>query len=85
MLFFSRSRADLGLTLIVAALLALLTLVLFKLDDDVQLVSTRSLSHPLSRSLSAHFCVRVCMCACVVSVSGLMVVHRVVFGRRVTV
>jgi len=40
MLFFSRSRADLGLTLIVSATLALLTLVLFKLDDDVQLVSS---------------------------------------------
>ena len=38
MLFFSRSRADLGLTLIVSATLALLTLVLFKLDDDVQLL-----------------------------------------------
>lgn len=37
-LFFSRSRADLGLTLILAAFLALLTLVLFKLDDDVQLL-----------------------------------------------
>ena len=37
-LFFSRSRSDLGLTLIFAAGLSLLTVVLFKLDDDVQLV-----------------------------------------------
>lgn len=62
MLFFSRSRADLGLTLIIAALLALLTLVLFKLDDDVQLVSIPPL--PLCRFLSHSLlvCVSVCVC-----------------------
>ncbi|EKX40738.1 hypothetical protein GUITHDRAFT_142600 [Guillardia theta CCMP2712] len=38
MLFFSTSKADLGLTLIVAAVLSLLTLVIFKLDNDVKLL-----------------------------------------------
>jgi hypothetical protein len=40
MLFFSRSRADLGLTLWLAAALVLCTMVLFQLDDgDVQLMT----------------------------------------------
>jgi hypothetical protein len=39
-LFFSRSRADLGLTLWLAAALVLCTMVLFQLDDgDVQLMT----------------------------------------------
>ena len=48
MLFFSRSRADLGLTLVLAAATALLTLVLFKLDDDVQLLQYNRDMRPAS-------------------------------------
>ena len=48
MIFFSRSRADLGLTLVVAAALALMTLVLFKLDDDVQLLEYNHDMRPAS-------------------------------------
>ena len=48
MLFFSRSRADLGLTLVLAAATALLTLVLFNLDDDVQLLQYNRDMRPAS-------------------------------------